>query len=148
MDIDRRTAGQAAWRSIVGPTPRLGPDDRSGAAMFLSRIQRALDQGGWRRGERVRLHKMKRTWTARAEGRDERYRQYGNRPKDNRAVVVNISEGMTSHESRQNKRPSDRNTDGQTQGGDTVTERGDETGITDDDPRVRAASKKNWGWGR
>jgi hypothetical protein len=70
---------RSAYYALVGDSPRLKPDDRTGAAAHLARVEAALEHGGWTRGEWRRLHRMKKVWTARANGEDSRFKLVGTR---------------------------------------------------------------------
>ena len=83
---------KAAFRTITGDCPKLGPADHDGASLYLSRIRRAMDQSGWTPGEWNTLHALEKKWEARAEGNDIRievvgtYR--GNPPKQYREEIA------------------------------------------------------------
>lgn len=68
---------RSAYLSIVGDSPRLKPDDRRNASRHLARVETAIEKGGWTRGEWRRLYEMRRKWSARANGQDERFKLYG-----------------------------------------------------------------------
>lgn len=86
---DYGTRWRAAFREITGSTPKLKPNDRQGAAMFLSKIQEAIraheersdDTGAfWSASELCRLRQMAKVWERRASGEDLRFVHHGNRP--------------------------------------------------------------------
>lgn len=70
---------RSAYRSIIGPTPQCGPDDRAGAAEYFNKIMTAIEMGGWTRNEWRRLNNLALIWQARAFGLDIRYKVVGNR---------------------------------------------------------------------
>jgi hypothetical protein len=80
----------AAYRYLLGPSPSLLAGDtvgaRSllagdtvGARAYLSRIEAAIEQGGWTRSEARRLRRLRDKWRARATGTDPRFKEVGNR---------------------------------------------------------------------
>jgi len=69
----------AAYRYILGPTPKCLPSDRLAAKIYLGKIQQAIDMGGWTRSENKRLQKMRHKWKKRAGGNDPRFNILGNR---------------------------------------------------------------------
>lgn len=72
-------AHRSAFSHIVGDPVQLGPGDVVGARTKLDAIMRAIDKGGWTRNEWARLHRMRKTWQARADGLDMRFNTVGNR---------------------------------------------------------------------
>lgn len=70
--------GRASYWPEIGPTPQCGPDDRVRAATFARSIAGALERGGWGNSERAALQKLYASWSARAAGRDARFRIAGN----------------------------------------------------------------------
>jgi len=77
---DYGTRWRVAWASIVGPSPQLRPGDHEGAALYLSRVQSAIDRGGWTTSEWSRLYQIRDRWTEKVAGRDATFEVIGNRP--------------------------------------------------------------------
>lgn len=69
----------AAYRHILGPTPKCLPSDHLTAKIYLSRIEQAIEQGGWTRSEGMRLRQLRGKWRARAQGQDPRFNLKGNK---------------------------------------------------------------------
>lgn len=69
----------AAYRYILGPTPKCLPSDHLTAKIYLTRIEQAVEQGGWTRSEWARLRALRAKWKARAGGRDPRFNLVGNK---------------------------------------------------------------------
>lgn len=68
----------AAYRHLIGLTPQCKAGDRVTARAYLTRIEAAIEHGGWTRSEWRRLYKLRDKWQARATGRDPRYDEIGN----------------------------------------------------------------------
>lgn len=71
----------AAYRHLLGPTPVLHAGDREGARTFLTRVEDAINMGGWTRSEWARLYRMRDKWRKRATGADPRFDVAGNKSK-------------------------------------------------------------------
>ena len=71
---------RSAYSTIIGDAPKCDRADHVAAREYLRRIELAIDQGGWKGSERTRLYRMRKTWKARAEGKDPRFEIAGTRP--------------------------------------------------------------------
>lgn len=71
-------APRSAYSYIIGEPPTLGPADYTGARQILTRIDAAIEHGGWTRAEWGRLHRMRDKWQVRANGKDHRFNAVGN----------------------------------------------------------------------
>lgn len=60
----------SAWRSITGPAPVCRPADHIAARQYYSRLLKAIEHGGWTKGERQYLYVERDKWRKRAGGRD------------------------------------------------------------------------------
>lgn len=69
----------AAYRHLLGPAPSLSAGDTTGARAYLSRIEQAVEHGGWTRSEWRRLRSLRSKWKARVSGEDARFKEVGNR---------------------------------------------------------------------
>ena len=69
----------AAYRYILGPTPKCRPSDHISAKSYLIRIEHAIELGGWTRSEWRRLHALEKKWRHRANGTDPRFNIAGNK---------------------------------------------------------------------
>jgi hypothetical protein len=78
LRLQRHKPGKATYWSVIGDPPKCGPGDRAAAAIFLRRVQRAIEQGGWTTNERAALHMLEKRWGARARGTDGRFNVVGN----------------------------------------------------------------------
>lgn len=67
----------AAYRTMIGDMPKCSPGDTESAKRYLARIERALEHGGWSRGERGRLYRLRDKWKLRADGKDPRFNVAG-----------------------------------------------------------------------
>lgn len=81
-DQAERRAGRklrAAFYSMIGDAPILGPADHDGAIEYLRRISAAIARGGWTKREWTRLSELHKKWFRRANGTDPYFEVYGNR---------------------------------------------------------------------
>lgn len=69
----------SCYKSMLGKTPNIKSGDTQAAGLYLTRVQSAIDKGGWTRGEWTRLYKLRNKWKARASGEDARFNIVGNR---------------------------------------------------------------------
>lgn len=81
----------AYWTMLGGAAPNCGPGDHRSARVFLSRIEAAIDRGGWTRNEWRNLSKLHERWTARAYGDDPRFEfagiKAGRLPRDTETYI-------------------------------------------------------------
>lgn len=70
---------RAAYYSMIGDAPTLGPGDVEGAAEHLNKISAAIARGGWTRSEATRLRELHLKWWKRARGLDPYFTVFGNR---------------------------------------------------------------------
>lgn len=68
----------AAYYAVIGPAPECAAGEIGKARVYLARIVRALDLGGWSHSEYIGLKRLERQWRERATGRDVRFMQVGN----------------------------------------------------------------------
>lgn len=81
----------AAYRYLIGPTPKCLPSDRITARSYLTKIEHAIEVGGWTRSEWRRLHGLKNKWKARANGQDARFNLIGNKSRGlNKQETANV----------------------------------------------------------
>jgi hypothetical protein len=76
--VRQRDPRTAAYYDIIGPAPRCGPGEASTARVYLAKILKALELGGWTHAEYVGLKRLEKTWRARAVGKDVRFLMVGN----------------------------------------------------------------------
>jgi len=74
--LQRHQPGRATYWSLLGAPPRCGPGDKA-AAIFLRKVERAIERGGWTTNERAALHMLAKRWGRRARGEDARYNLVG-----------------------------------------------------------------------
>lgn len=74
----RKHRGTAAYYSLIGPPPNCGPGEVGAARVYLAKVLKAIELGGWTHSEYVGLKKLEGTWRARATGRDARFLVVGN----------------------------------------------------------------------
>lgn len=83
-DYDERHSGpvvrnlRAAFYSVTGEVPTLGPGDTDGAQAFLSKINEAIGIGGWTPRENKKLRTLHEKWVRRASGTDLHFQLHGN----------------------------------------------------------------------
>lgn len=76
---DYGTRWRAAYSSLIGDPPLLSPGDHDGAREYLSRIESAIERGGWTKSERGALQRMRVKWSRRERGEDAYFEVIGNR---------------------------------------------------------------------
>lgn len=65
----------------LDPAPDCLPGAHGEAKRYLTKLLAALDQPGWSKSQRIRLHDRYRKWLLRAEGRDPHFERYGTFPR-------------------------------------------------------------------
>lgn len=71
----KRTAG---YYAVIGHAPECKAGEIGEARVYLAKIMKALELGGWSHSEYTGLKKLEKTWRERATGRDVRFMLVGN----------------------------------------------------------------------
>jgi hypothetical protein len=76
----RREMRTARYYDVIGHAPVCRPGEIGMARVYLAKIMKAIEIGGWTRGEYLGLKRLQYVWEPRATGRDVRFMIVGTYP--------------------------------------------------------------------